>query len=85
MAKLSNAQVDRLGERLKHGPPTENDLVTLDEFRTSFGPAYETVVQRIRELKLEPTGRPAKSTTSVVDKLRRETIRLTQIQDIAGC
>jgi putative GTP pyrophosphokinase len=38
-----------------------------------------------RELKLEPTGRPAKSTTSVVDKLRRESIRLSQMQDIAGC
>lgn len=34
---------------------------------------------------LEPTGRPAKSTTSISDKLRRESIRLTQIQDIAGC
>jgi len=85
MPKLSKAQIDRLGERLKHGPATDDDLVGLDEFRTSFGLAYETVVQRIRELKLEPTGRPAKSTTSIVDKLKRETIRLTQIQDIAGC
>lgn len=36
-------------------------------------------------MELEPTGRPAKSTTSISDKLRRESIRLTQIQDIAGC
>jgi putative GTP pyrophosphokinase len=44
------------------------------------------VVSVIREeLKLEPTGRPAKSTTSVIDKLRRESIRLSQMQDIAGC
>ncbi len=36
-------------------------------------------------LDLDPTGRPAKSTSSVIDKLRRETIRLSQMQDIAGC
>ncbi len=34
---------------------------------------------------LAPTGRPAKSTTSITEKLQRETIRLTQMQDIAGC
>jgi GTP pyrophosphokinase len=34
---------------------------------------------------MKPTGRPAKSTSSVVDKLKRESIRLSQIQDIAGC
>ena len=58
----------------------------LDQYRRSFTEAYEIVVGKIRnELGLEPTGRPAKSTTSISDKLRRESIRLTQIQDIAGC
>jgi GTP pyrophosphokinase len=37
------------------------------------------------QLRLEPTGRSAKSTASLVEKLRRESIRLTQVQDIAGC
>jgi ppGpp synthetase/RelA/SpoT-type nucleotidyltranferase len=36
-------------------------------------------------LGLQPTGRAAKSTTAIIEKLRRESIRLTQIQDIAGC
>jgi putative GTP pyrophosphokinase len=41
---------------------------------------------RFREqLALEPTGRRAKSTAAIVDKLRRESIRLSQIQDVAGC
>jgi len=58
----------------------------LDEYRRSYATAYETVVSKIRsELDLGPTGRPAKSTSAIVDKLRRESIRLTQIQDIAGC
>jgi len=87
MAKeLSKTQIDRLGDRLKKGNITEADLRLLDQYRRSFTPAYEVVVGTIRkDLALEPTGRPAKSTTSISEKLRRESIRLTQIQDIAGC
>lgn len=86
MATPSKAQIDRLGDRLRKGPPTESDLRLLDEYRRSFGNAYDAVVHDLRErLHLQPTGRPAKSTTSIIEKLRRETIRLSQIQDIAGC
>lgn len=84
--KLSNTQIDRLGNRIRRGSLVDSDLKSLDEYRRSFGDAYATVVQTIREqLHLEPTGRPAKSTTSIIEKLRRESIRLTQIQDVAGC
>lgn len=84
--EVSKTQLDRLGDRLRKGEISEVDLRLLDQFRRSFADAYETVVRTIRkELALEPTGRPAKSTTSIVEKLRRESIRLTQIQDIAGC
>ncbi|HYY96191.1 MAG TPA: hypothetical protein VE713_16920 [Pyrinomonadaceae bacterium] len=84
--EVSKTQVDRLGDRLKRGNITEEDLRLLDQYRRSFTEAYETVVGIIRDqLRLEPTGRPAKSTTSIADKLKRERIRLTQIQDIAGC
>jgi putative GTP pyrophosphokinase len=58
----------------------------LDDYRRSFGPAYEVVVRTVREMiAIQPTGRPAKSTGAIVEKLHRETIRLSQIQDIAGC
>jgi putative GTP pyrophosphokinase len=61
-------------------------LILLDGYRRSFGSAYETVVQTIRdETELKPSGRPAKSTNSLIEKLKRESIRLTQVQDIAGC
>src|SRR5262245_55602894 len=64
----------------------DSDLRLLDEYRRSFAGAYETGVRVTREqLRLEPTGRPAKSTTSIVAKLQRESIRLSQVQDIAGC
>ncbi len=82
----SRTQIDALGDRLKRGSPTDADVRLLDQYRRSFAGAYETVVRTLREhLDVEPTGRPAKSTTSIIEKLRRETIRLTQIQDIAGC
>jgi ppGpp synthetase/RelA/SpoT-type nucleotidyltranferase len=84
--KISKTQIDLLGNRIKTGDLSEFDLRLLDEYRRSYASAYETVVSRIRnEFGLEPTGRPAKSTPAIVDKLRRESIRLTQIQDIAGC
>lgn len=83
---FSKNQIDHLGIRLKKGNYSETDLKMLDEYRRSFGEAYEEVITAIRmKLKLEPTGRSAKSTPAVVEKLRRETIRLSQIQDIAGC
>lgn len=86
MTKLSKTQIDRLGDRLRSGSISPPDLKLLDEYRLSFGEAYETVVEAIRDrLQLESTGRPAKSTTSIMEKLRRESIRLSQVQDIAGC
>lgn len=82
---LSKTQVDRLGDRLKSGSHTESDLRLLDDYRWSFGEAYEAVVRTLRQRGALPTGRLAKSTLSIVEKLRRESIRLTQMQDIAGC
>jgi ppGpp synthetase/RelA/SpoT-type nucleotidyltranferase len=85
-SEISKTQIDKLGDRLKKGEITEADLRLLDDYRRSFSQAYEFVAGAIRkELALEPTGRPAKSTISISDKLIRESIRLTQIQDIAGC
>jgi len=83
---VTKTQIDHLGDRLRTDSITEADLRLLDLYRRSFREAYEAVVGSIQQqLGLEPTGRPAKSTTSILEKLRRESIRLTQMQDIAGC
>ena len=83
---MTKSQVDRLGERLRTQGVTEADLRLLDEYRRSFTAAYATVIETVRDrLRQEPTGRPAKSTLSIVDKLKRESIRLSQMQDVAGC
>jgi hypothetical protein len=84
--KLSKTRIDRLGDRLRKGNVSEADLQLLDGYRRTFAVAYDQVIRVIRsDVGLEPTGRPAKTTTSISEKLRRESIRLTQIQDIAGC
>ena len=81
----SKAQLDKLGDRLRAGSRDEADLRALDEYRRSFRPAYDSVITSLRtDLDIEATGRPAKTTASIVDKLIRQHIRLTQIQDIAG-
>ncbi len=87
MFNLSKAQVDKLGDRLRQDPIDEADLKLLDEYRKSFGEAYTEVVDAISEhLKtVEIAGRPEKSTSALIEKLRRESARLSQIQDIAGC
>ena len=83
---VSKTQSDKLGERLKSGAYRDDDLRELDAYRQTFVGAYTLVLGTIRsELALEPTGRPAKSTTAIVGKLQRETTRLSQMQDIAGC
>lgn len=83
---LSKSQVDRLGERLRTGEVSDEDIQLLDAYRRSFSVPYAAVFSTLRDrLSLLPTGRPAKSTQSIIDKLRRESVRLSQIQDIAGC
>jgi putative GTP pyrophosphokinase len=83
---LSQTRIDRLGVKLRSGDPTEGDLRLLAAHRESFYTAYAQVVEIIRGvLRLEVTGRPGKTTGSITAKLRRQSLRLSQMQDIAGC
>ncbi|MEH8015771.1 RelA/SpoT domain-containing protein [Rheinheimera muenzenbergensis] len=83
---LSKNQIDQLGSRLRTEDYSEDDLRTLDHFRRAYVALYEDTVNTIRQtLHLAPTGRPAKSTSAIRDKLCRSSMRLSQMQDIAGC
>ncbi|NMI20576.1 hypothetical protein E1J24_01360 [Xanthomonas hortorum pv. pelargonii] len=85
IALLSNSQVTRLGERLRDGVDDATALSELEVHRSGFIPAYNHVLRILKEkLFLSATGR-FKSTISIVEKLRRGSSRLSQIQDIAGC
>jgi ppGpp synthetase/RelA/SpoT-type nucleotidyltranferase len=82
--KFTTSQVNALGERLRKGEPSAADLEHLDAYRRSFDNAYGAVVRKLRHLRLEPSGR-IKTTTSIVEKLKRQSFRLSKLQDIAGC
>ncbi|MBV9493355.1 MAG: RelA/SpoT domain-containing protein [Acidobacteria bacterium] len=82
----SKSQVDRLGEKLRSQAYGEDELRALDEYRRSFGPAYDRTIEKLKQVLGAPvSGRPAKSTNSIIEKLNRESLRLSQMQDIAGC
>lgn len=83
---MSNSQIDKLGRDLRFGQIDADHLRRLELFRAEFGEAYKAVEDLfVNTLKLRITGRPSKSTVAIVEKLKRETIRLSQVQDIAGC
>lgn len=76
---FSRSRVDELGGRLRVGV-TDSDLRLLDEYRKSFREDYDRVVEALRaRIGLELSGRPAKSTTAIVEKHKRGSIRLSQM------
>jgi putative GTP pyrophosphokinase len=80
---MNASEIDRLGDRLRSNV-TAADLTLLDEYRRSFRGAYDDVNIFLKFEHFEVSGRPAKSTSAIVDKLRRSSMRLSQMQDIAG-
>lgn len=86
MNGFSKSRIDRLGDQLRSGRVIDADLRLLDDYRRSFADPYQTVITSLRKAgTFEPTGRPEKSTPAIVEKLKRQSVRLSQIQDIAGC
>ena len=79
------SQLNKLGDRLRKGTATADDVRVLNNFRESFRPAYEQVVSALESLNLEVGGRSAKTIGSIVAKVAREKTRLSTMQDIAGC
>ncbi len=81
----SKNAIDRLGDRLRVSV-TPDDLRMLNEYRNSFSKAFEAVLRQIYITHgFEVSRRRGKSNVAIVDKLTRESIRLSQMQDIAGC
>ena len=89
MSGFSKTQIDKLGERLREGDPVDDDLRMLDEYRSCFKPVFDGVQEQLRTCGVvgEITGRAAKTTSSIIQKLQREQtrhVRLSQVQDICG-
>lgn len=84
-AGLSKAWVNRLGDALRDRDPTDEDIVAFDRYREVFKPALEAVVAAIRQVHAGRVTDRQKTIWSTVAKLRRGTIRLARMQDVAGC
>ena len=89
---LSNSGIDQLGDRLRNHCLEDDDLEKLDDFRQTYSDidaqAYSLIQDTLRECtdKLVITKRKRKTRQSIVDKLyRQKKLRLSQMQDIAGC
>jgi ppGpp synthetase/RelA/SpoT-type nucleotidyltranferase len=83
---LTNSQIDKIGDKLRKDEIDADCLRKLEVFRGLYASAYKYVEDMLENKVGVPiTGRPSKSTVAIVEKLKRETIRLNQIQDIAGC
>lgn len=83
---LSKSQIDKIGEQLRKGTATPDTLKALAVYQAEFDTPYKYIENILtKKMYLEITGRPAKSTLSIIEKLRRIKSRLSQIQDISGC
>ncbi|MDA3923460.1 MAG: hypothetical protein PF904_02025 [Kiritimatiellae bacterium] len=82
---MTKSSIDKLGDSLRLSLTDEN-LEKLDHYRRSFSPFYLEVVDKLRTiLGVAVSGRPAKTTISICEKLFRSPMRLSQMADISGC
>lgn len=83
----SNSAIDRLGERLRAAnEPADADKLAYDTYRQTFQLALSNVEEVLASnLAIEGIGSRPKTLESTIAKLRRQTARLSQINDIAGC
>jgi len=81
----SNSEIGRLGVRLRNRTTSAKDFRLLDTYRSSFESAYENIRTIVKvNYGYSPVGR-LKTAEKIVQKLKRQSARLSQIQDIAGC
>jgi ppGpp synthetase/RelA/SpoT-type nucleotidyltranferase len=75
----------RLGKRLAGDEPiSDEDYALLERVADAYQAVADEVERRLRSLGFEATTRGFKSTGTLVDKLRRTTLKLKDIHDLAG-
>ena len=85
MTDPSKREVNGLGAALRTGPADEAALIRLDASRESRHVALVEVQQRLRSRIGEIAGARLKRSETIIAKLRRmPSLRLSDMQDIAG-
>ncbi len=81
---MSRTQLDKLGERLAAAAqPSDEDLDLLLDVLSAYQAALSEVQERLGAAGYKPTSR-TKTTSVLIEKLRREHSSLKSVQDIAG-
>jgi len=81
---ISRSQLDKLSKRLRNSEtPSDGDLDALLEVLLGYQQALTETQVRLRSLGYSPTSRP-KTTSVLIEKLKRERTSIKSVQDIAG-
>lgn len=81
---MTKSQINKLGDKLRKAIVLDADaLLQLQQFRASYDEPMQKVQTILRELGFDATSR-LKTTTTIIEKLRRERSRLAEMQDIGG-
>jgi len=81
---LTKSQINKLGEKLRHEAIDADNLERLQDLRTLYDAPMAKAQAALKEkLRLDATSR-LKTVNTIIDKLRREKMRLAEMQDIAG-
>jgi ppGpp synthetase/RelA/SpoT-type nucleotidyltranferase len=87
VSSLSKTQIDKLGDRLRvTGLSAEDDARKLSEFVAGNDPVRIEVEQGLRSLvgETEFINARLKTAASILDKLRRQHMKLADMQDVVG-
>jgi hypothetical protein len=84
-AGLRRADIDRLGDAMRQRDLTAAEVDAYNAYRDAFLPALDAVLATLRDAGSPPPTERQKTIWSTAAKLRRTTLRLSRVQDIAGC
>ncbi len=81
---MTKSQINKLGEKLRKTSELDAEtLLRLQEFRALYDKPMSEAQKLLREMGFEATSR-LKTTNTIIEKLRRERTRLSEMQDIGG-
>lgn len=84
LTNMTNAEIDKLGSRLRAGSIDSAAIGDLAAFWASFDNTVTTVLGTLDGLGMASSKRIGKSRLSITAKLLRSSMRLSQMQDIVG-
>lgn len=87
--ELTRSQIEHLGDRLRNGPASADDIARLDHFKSAVMFRTNAFADRVAEIAAQNSyafsKRLQKTNPSIIDKLRRTSVELSRMQDIAAC